>query len=157
MACCGCLDPARRIKPSKIDRMSGSLGQQLEILKLCASVALAERMNEVDVADDHGNLRCKIRFRQTAQEPRPGKPTMNVRHAGVDVLAELKLLRAFADLDSADFASPWVDVLEQMAMDSLEMREIKRADRYAFRNALSNDESLNSIEDQRIGDVQAIL
>jgi hypothetical protein len=33
--------------------------------------------------------------------------------------AELELLQALADLDSADFSGPIVDVLKQMAMDGL--------------------------------------
>jgi len=39
---------------------------------------------------------------------------MDVRHAGLDELAELELLAALADLKRAQFAGPLVDVLEQV-------------------------------------------
>ena len=42
---------------------------------------------------------------------------MDVRHAGLDELAELELLAAFADLDRAQLAGPVVDILKQVPMD----------------------------------------
>ena len=62
---------------------------------------------------------------------------MNVRHAGLDVLPELELLVALADLDGAQLAGPLVDVLKQMAMDRTEMREVEIAARHRLGRAVS--------------------
>ena len=54
-------------------------------------------------------------------------PAVNVGHAGLDVLAELELLAALADLDRAQLTGPVVDILEEVAMDGAEMSEVKGA------------------------------
>jgi hypothetical protein len=52
---------------------------------------------------------------------------MNIRHAGLHVLPELELLRAFADLDGPDLPGPFVEVLEQVTMDGPKMGKIEYA------------------------------
>jgi hypothetical protein len=60
-----------------------------------------------------------------AQEARLNKAAVNIRHPGRDILPELKLLVAFADLDRAQLTGPVVDVLKQVAMDRPEMSKVE--------------------------------
>ena len=93
--------------------MAGPFGELLEIGKLGPAVPLTERVDVVDVADDDGRLLGELGRSQPAQKTRLHKSTVNVRHAGLDVLPELELLVALADLDGAQLAGPLVDVLKQ--------------------------------------------
>ncbi len=75
---------------------------------------------------------------------------MHVGHSSVNKLPKLELLRALADLDSADFSGPIVNVLEQVAMDSLQMYEVESAVWNSFRDTLADEPTLCSIERSRI-------
>lgn len=105
--------------------MTRPVGELLEVLQLCAAVPFAERMDVVDVADDDGRLLGKCVRRQRGKKLRAQQPPMDVGHAGLDVLAELELLVALADLDRAQLAGPVVDVLEQVAMDRAQVSRSK--------------------------------
>ena len=86
-------------------------------------------MDVVDVADDHGGLFGEAGRGQSLQEAGSREAAVNVRHAGLDELAELELLAALADLDRAQFAGPVVDVLKEVAMDRAQMGEVEGATR----------------------------
>ena len=112
--------------------MTGPFSQQRKILQLRAAVAFPKRVHKIHIAEDHGDLLREVLPRQSCQELRPCQSPMNVRQAGVDILTELELLRAFADLNSSYFTGPFVDVLEQVTMNGLEMGKIE----CTVRNAL---------------------
>jgi hypothetical protein len=150
-------DPARRVDARQIDRVAGAFRKQLEILKLRPTVALAERMDEVHVADDNGCLFGELLPRQSNEESRSAQATMNIRHAGCDVLQELELLRALADLDRADFASPFVDILEQVAVDRLKMGEVQLPSRDTLPAARNRQAALHPVEFDRIGNTKTIF
>src|SRR2546423_3270450 len=111
--------------------MARLAGELFEILQLRTAVSLAERMDVVDVSDDNGRLPGELGRRQAAQQAAAHEPSVNVRHAGFDVLPELELLVALADLDGAQLASPVVDVLEQMAVDRAQVGKVEGTARYA--------------------------
>jgi len=82
---------------------------------------------------------------------------VNIRHAGVDVLPELELLRALADLDCTDFARPVVDVLEQVTVDGLEVSKIKLSQRDTLRDALRDQRPLCLVDDSSVLDAETIF
>ena len=75
---------------------------------------------------------------------------MDVRHAGLDELAELELLAALADLERAQFACPLVDVLEQVSMDRAQMGKVGGATRDAATAAQHDESALLLIEEDWI-------
>ncbi len=157
MADLRCFEPTPVVQASEIDRVAGLLGQLLEILQLRAAVALTERMDVVDVAKNDGGLLRKARSRQACEKSRPHQPTMDIAHAGLNILPELELLGIFADLDRAQFAGPIVDILEQMAMNGLQMSKIEGAAWNAFSASLDNEASFVSIEDDWVSDPETIF
>src|SRR6266568_4198385 len=117
---------------AEINRMARPSGQQLQILKLRPAIPLTEWMDVVHIADDNCRLPRKVRWGQSDEKSRSYQAPVNIGHARVNVLTELKLLRAFADFDRSDFTSPVVDVLKQVAMKGLQMSEIEFAVGHAF-------------------------
>ncbi len=63
---------------------------------------------------------------------------MNIVHAGLNVAPELKLVTAFVDLNSAQFARPIVHVLKQVAVNGTEMSKIECPDGCAFRDSVGH-------------------
>lgn len=136
--------------------MAGLRGELLEILQLGAAVSFTERVDVVDVADDDGRLFREVGWRQVPQDVAANEAAVNVSHSGLDVLPELELLFALADLDGAQFAGPVIDVLEQMAMDRAQMGQIERSARYSP-SAPQNDKGpLLLVKECRIGDPEQI-
>ena len=114
-------------------------------------------MDEVHIAHDDGGLLGEFSLREPGQKSRPQKPAMNIAHAGMDELAKLELLGALADLDRADFTRPFVDILEQMPMDGLEMRQIESASGYALPAALNGQPPFYAIKQRGIGNPATIF
>src|SRR5690349_17211995 len=81
---------------------------------------------------------------------------MDVGHSGGNVPPELELLRAFADFHRPNLACPVVDVLEQMAMDGLQMNEVEFAGRNSFRDPLRCQHSFGLVQNDRIDDAKPI-
>jgi hypothetical protein len=69
-------------------------------------------MDVVQVAHDDAGLPGKFGRREAVQESRLRQPPVHVAHTGGDILPELKLISALADLDGAKLSGPVIDVLE---------------------------------------------
>ena len=136
--------------------MGGSVGKLLEILKLGSAVPLPERMDVVYVADDLAGGCSKFRRVQPSQEVGPLQATMNVGHAGLDVLAELEGPAILGDLHSPHFASPGVDILEEVFVHGAQVRQIEIAERSALGYPLDDQFTLNQLEAGAIEEVQAV-
>src|SRR4051812_6587811 len=106
------IEPRRRIDPLEIGTMAGLRRKLLEVLQLRPSISLAKRMDVVQVAHDDAGLPGEFGRREAAQESRLRQPPVYVAHTGGDILPELKLISAFADLDGAKLPSPVIDILE---------------------------------------------
>jgi hypothetical protein len=82
-------------------------------------------MNEVHVANNDRDLLREVAPRKFHKEPRAYKSPVHIGHAGLNVFPKLELLRALADFDRAKLAGPFIDILEQMAMNGLESARSK--------------------------------
>ncbi len=103
-------------------------------------------MDVVDVADDDAGRPGEFILAQILEEPGLLQSAMNIGHAGFDKLAELELMAALGDFDGAQLARPIVNVLEQIAVDILEMGQVEPARRNALRRALRHELALDVIE-----------
>ena len=81
---------------------------------------------------------------------------MNVRHAGLDELAELKWLSVLGDLDFPHLAGPGVEILKEVSMNGAKMREIEVAERGAFRDPLGDQLTLDRLQASGVEDVQTV-
>ena len=130
--------------------------QLLEILRLRPAVALAKRMDVIDITDDDAGLAREFIRAPALQEFSLHQTARHVVHSSLNVASELKLMAAFADLDRAQLACPIVDVLKQVAVNGAEMSKIERPDGYTFRNSISHQAALDSIKPSRIRNAKAI-
>ena len=136
--------------------MAGALGKLLQILELRAAVALAERVDMVDVAQH--------RTRALSEPVRPRAPeirrrhnaAVNVRHAGRNEPPRLEPALALGDLDGADLARPRVDVLEQVAVDRLQVGEVEIARRHGLKKALGDKLAFRRLQRRGGPDVQPV-
>ena len=55
-------------------------------------------------------------------------------------------LPSLADFNRPDFARPFVDILEQVAMDGLQMSEVKIARRHRLKKPLSDQQALGGLQ-----------
>ena len=131
--------------------MTRLLGQLFEILKLGAAIALPERVNIVDVAQNRARCPGERAGAQVSQEPSLLEAPVNVRHSGFDELAKLKLVAVLGDLDGAQLARPIVDVLKQVSMDRAEVGKVETASGNAFGDALGDKFALSIVEACAVG------
>ena len=111
-------------------------GELAEIQGLRAAIALAERVDVVDVAEDFRAAPGEGLGRQAAQIVPSDDAAMDVGHAGRDVAAELEPAAALGDFDGPDLPRPVVDVLEQVAMDGAKVVEVEVAFGNAFGDSI---------------------
>src|SRR5687768_18214923 len=90
------------------------------------------------------------------QEAGAFQTTVDVRHAGLDELAELALLTAFADLDRAELSGPVVDILEQVAVDRAQVLQIERPAWNVPAHPQGDERTFLFVEIVRIGRAQAV-
>lgn len=107
-----CRDPSVWIDPAKVDRVASLLRQLFQIVKLRTAIALPERVNIVDIADDLTGSRGKAVLAQPAEAIGFIEPSANVFHAGLDKLTKLELMTALRDFDGANLACPVVNILK---------------------------------------------
>jgi hypothetical protein len=94
---------------------------------LCAAVAFAEWVNGIDLAEIVSGSRGE------AINGKPAKMRLGLQlrerafEARRDVLMEGERVAGFRDVDGAELPGPGEDVLENVAMDRLEMRGIEGA------------------------------
>jgi hypothetical protein len=110
----------------------------------------------VDVAQYDGRMSGKVLGYQSFQEARLNEAAVNVGHASRNVLPELELLVAFADLHGAQLTGPVVDILEQVTMDCAQVLQIEVAVGDRLCGALRDDAALGPVELDRINEPQKI-
>jgi hypothetical protein len=71
---------------------------------------------------------------------------VNIRHAGLDVVAELENAIALGQFDSAQFTRPFLNILEEMAMDLAKMGEVKIAVRTTLHDPQRDKPALSLVE-----------
>jgi hypothetical protein len=135
-----------RADSSKVYGVAGLLGELFQVQELGTAVAFSEGVDIVHVADDFARGGGEFIVLQVAEEFGLREAAMNVGHAGFDVLPELELMAALGDFDGADFAGPVVDILEQMAVNGLQVAKIEPAGRDALCYALRCKSALHGIE-----------
>jgi hypothetical protein len=80
--------------------------QLLKIIELSAAIAFAKGMNVVDVAENLAGSYGEGGGMQMPEAISFSKAAADIRHAGLDETAELKLVTAFGDFDGAYFSCP---------------------------------------------------
>ena len=151
-----CVQPGSAVDPREVDGVPGMGGKLLQILELRSAVALAEGVNMVDVAQH--------RTRALGEPVRPRSPevpclhdaAVNVRHAGGDEPPRLEPALALGDLDGADPARPFVDVLEQVAVDRFQMVQVEIARRHGFKEAQGDKLAFRRFQRRRVLDVRPV-
>jgi hypothetical protein len=126
--------------------VAGLFGQLIKIEQLGAAIPFSEGMNGVDIAHDFAGCHGERRRTQTVQEIRGCKPPMDITHAGFDEPAKLKLMATLGDFHGSQRAGPFIEILKQVHMDSLEMREVEVAGRDTFGYPLRHHRTLYNIE-----------
>ena len=100
-------------------------GKLLQKLELRPPIALVERVDMVDAAQ-HRTCAFGEPVRPRSPEiPCRHDAAVNVRHAGGDEPSRLKPALALGDVDGAELARPFVDVLEQVAVDRPQVVEVE--------------------------------
>jgi hypothetical protein len=151
-----CLVPSVRVDPAKDDRMPGLRGQLFQIEELRAAIAFAERVDVVHIAQDRSG---RLGERGRTQAPKEAcffKPAMNIGHARFDEAAELELIAAFRDFAGTKLAGPVIEILEKMAMNSPEMRQIEASARNALSDAFDDKPPLSHLQPHSINDAELV-
>src|SRR5579862_3188202 len=112
--------------------MPGRAGKLLQIKKLGAPVALAERMNVIHVTNDRAGALGERGRRRVLEIIRFDSALTNVGHAGLYALAEHELMTAIVEFDGTNLAGPGVNVPEQMVVDGLQVRKIEIPGRHVL-------------------------
>ena len=81
---------------------------------------------------------------------------LNRRNAGRYEPPWLETTPALGDLDGADLARPSVDVLEQVAMDRLEVDEVEIARRHGLNKASGDEPAFRRLQRLGVPDVQPV-
>ena len=136
--------------------MFGLPRQALQILKLGPAIAVPEWMDVVKVADDRAGRRREGPAMPAAQEIGVAEPAMHVGHTCLDEAAKLKLMTVLGDLHRAHLTRPVVDVLEQMAMDGLQVGEVKVSWRHTFGDALGHELAFDALQSGRVKNAKFI-
>nr|WP_310216126.1 hypothetical protein [Neorhizobium sp. 2083] len=108
-------------------------------------------MDVVHVPHDSGSFGRECRSLQTSQKIGLHDATVNICHSRFDILPELELALALGNLDGAHLPRPFEDILEKMAMDRLQVLEIKVALRDIFARPHRNDFAFVIVELAGIG------
>jgi len=146
MGAAGRLDPCDAYNATQIEVMARSPAKLLQILQLRAPVAFAKGVNIVDVAEDRPRLGGEVGKRKPAKEVLRNEAAVNVGHSGSDELAEYELTPVLRDLDDAKLSGPVVDILEEMAVDGLQMGEIKISARDPLHGAKARQLAFSGVE-----------
>jgi len=81
---------------------------------------------------------------------------MNIVHTGLNIAPELELVTAFVDLNSAQFASPIVDVPEEMAVDCAKVLQVEISRRHPFPCPLGHKTTLDPIQKPSIDNSETV-
>ncbi|WP_245277207.1 hypothetical protein [Rhizobium sp. CF080] len=81
---------------------------------------------------------------------------MNIGHADFDILPELELALALGNLDRPHLPRPFIDVLEKVAVDCLQMLEIEIASWNALPDTNGRKPTLRKIQLSGVSDIQLV-
>ena len=157
-----CVGAARGVQPGgavdtrEVDGVPGVRGELLQVLELRAPVALAERVDMVDVAQYRTGARGEPVRPQPPEILCRHDAAVNVRHAGGDEPPRLEPAPALGDLDGADLTRPGVDVLEQVAMDRFQVGKVEITRRHGLEKALGDERALRRLQRPGVPDVQPV-
>ncbi|WP_433994158.1 hypothetical protein [Bradyrhizobium japonicum] len=116
----------------KIDRVSSLIRQQEEERQLGTAIALAERMNDVEFGEEVGRLLSELLHLQPGQKfVFLQLPEQQVRLI-FDAFRKSERVPALGHANGSDLPGPVVDVLKQVPVNRLEMREIQITGREFF-------------------------
>ncbi len=118
--------------------MSGLLCKLLQILELRTAVALAEGVDMIDVAQYRPRSLGETGSPRSSEISRRHDAAVNVRHAGCDEPSRLEPALPLDDLHRANLARPRIEILEQVAVDCLQVLEIEIARRYGLKKAVGD-------------------
>ena len=126
--------------------MTGPLGKLFRVLELRAAVTFSKGMDMIHVAQYRSCTVGEPLGASAPEIPRRHDPAMYVRHARPDEPSRLKPTAALGDLDGANFARPFIDVLKQMAVDRPQMIEVEIARRHRFEKPLRDEPALRCFQ-----------
>lgn len=132
----GGLDPFGAVDASQLDLVPGTLAKLLEVLKLGASIAFAEGVDVVHVTHDLPGGLSKSIGGCAAKKVCGFEAAMNICHAALDEGLGHEALATLADLDAAHLPGPIIDILEEVAMDRLEVLQVEVTFWNALRHSL---------------------
>ena len=150
------VQPGSAFDPREVDLVAGALGKLLQILELRAAVALAERVDMVDVPQHRTRALGEAVRPRAPEEPCHHNAPVNVGHAGGNAPPRLEPALALGDLDGADLARPRVDVLEQVVVDRLQVDEVEIARRHRLKKALGDKLAFRCLQRRGGPDVQPV-
>lgn len=136
--------------------MARTPGELFQMDELHPAVAVAERVDVVDVADDFTGLTGEVVAGQSFKKAALDQAPVHVTHAGLDVPAELELRAALENLDGTYLSSPFVKILKQVAVDRFQVIEIEIAGRDTLTQTLRDKAAFRPIEIGDVADIQLV-
>lgn len=137
--------------------MASLIRELFEIKKLGTSVALSEEMNVIQVADDRADGLHEFVKTQATQEIFTLQPPVNIVHARHNETLKLELMTALGNLYRAQFARPYINILEKVAVNGSKVGQIECTARHALFDGLVHQFPLMIVEQGRIANVQSVL
>ena len=117
----------RGIHGGPVDRVARVHGELPEERPLGAAVAVAERVQRVEVGVELGEVVDEGVAVAAAQVVGAGEPAEQLARVGFEVLGQAEQPAAAPDRDRAQLARPVVEVLEDLAVESPQVGEVVRA------------------------------
>ena len=136
--------------------MSGGPSKLPQIPKLRATVALPERVDMVDVAQNRTRPLGKLVRPRSLEIPGCQDAAVDVRHANSDKPSRLEPALTIGDLHRTDLARSRIDILEQVTVNCMQMGEIEIASRNQLQKALADEISLRSLRRLRVPFIQFV-
>jgi hypothetical protein len=124
-----CCEHRGRVQSLQVEPMPGSLGQQDEVRKLRAPVALAKRVDGVQVGKEARGAMRERRGVQPVQMAGVFQTAEQFPHLRVDVLGVAEHAVALGYANGSNSAGPTVNVLKEMPMNGSVVRIPKLAAR----------------------------
>src|SRR5262249_50978043 len=118
-----------RIEFVKIEWIPGLRRQHIEECQLRTAIALPEGMDRVELAQKVRSVLGKVFRSQVLKEICNLQLAEQLVGLTLDILGKAERIATLCDANSTRFASPLVDILEQVMMDRAIMGEIKVAGR----------------------------
>ncbi len=148
----GRLYPACRVEPGQFQPVTGIRGQLFQIKKLSAAISITEWMNVVHITDNFCCFFGKCVGAQPAEKPAVEETAENIRHASLNEPPELERMASLGNFDRPQLPGPFINILKQMTMNILEMRQVKLTAWDAFRRTLDHKFALEIGKPRRVSD-----